>query len=158
MQDMNTDATLSIDLASLNESLNLAQKLGQNLKGGEFIELIADVGGGKTTLTKGIALGAGSLDDVSSPTFTISKFYRAEDFDIHHFDFYRLKDAGIIENELAESLSDPKVVTIIEWSDIVADTLPPSRLQIELTPTGDRERKAVLSWSQDHSHLLEGIA
>ena len=62
--------------------------LGANLRGGEVVELISDLGGGKTTLTQAIVAGAGSKDVVSSPTFTIGKQYTAGKLRIYHFDFF----------------------------------------------------------------------
>ena len=53
----------------------IAVAIGKRLRGGEMIELVSDLGGGKTTFTRGLARGAGSSDVVSSPTFTISKVY-----------------------------------------------------------------------------------
>lgn len=102
--------------------------LGSRLKGGEIIVLTSDLGGGKTTLVKSIAKGAGSKDLVSSPSFTICNQYLASVFTIYHFDFYRLNDPGIISLELNELIEDKKAVIIIEWPQIVDNILPESRL------------------------------
>ena len=119
----------------------LAEKLGSSLRGGEVIELISDLGGGKTTFVRGLARGAGSKDRVASPTFTISRIYEAGDKEIHHFDFYRLGEAGLIGEELSEVLGDPNIITVVEWADIVQDVLPTQRLTITIakTPTDGRE-------------------
>ena len=97
----------------------IGRKIGMSLKGGEVVELISDLGGGKTTLVRGIAAGAGSRDKVSSPTFTLSKVYSANTFQIIHYDFYRLQDPGLMEFELAEALVDKQEVLIVEWANIV---------------------------------------
>lgn len=60
---------------SQDQTHQLAAQIGANLKGGETIELVSDVGGGKTTFTKGLVRGAGSGDYVSSPTFTVCNMY-----------------------------------------------------------------------------------
>src|SRR5689334_12645084 len=105
----------------------LGKKLGTLLKGGEVIELVGDVGVGKTTLVKGIAEGLGINEDVQSPSFTISRVYAArDDLWLHHYDFYRLSDPGVMRYELAESIADAKSITIIEWADTVHDILPAS--------------------------------
>ncbi len=59
----------------------VGEKIGANLRGGETIELVSDVGGGKTTFVHGLARGFGSTDIVASPTFTISRQYGAGDTD-----------------------------------------------------------------------------
>lgn len=101
---------------------------------------MSDLGGGKTTFVRGLARGMGSTDRVASPTFTISRLYETETLEMHHFDFYRLGEAGLIGEELAEVLHDPHVVTVVEWAGIVHDVLPKKRLSItiEKTPTDGR--------------------
>lgn len=131
------------------------ETLGRRLKGGEVIELISDLGGGKTTLTRGIARGAGSSDMVGSPTFTVSKVYKTQKLDIHHFDFYRLGEAGLIEHELQDLLGDQNIVVIIEWGDVVQHVLPESRLTIQIEHAGNDERKLTYSCPDEYSYLTE---
>jgi tRNA threonylcarbamoyladenosine biosynthesis protein TsaE len=138
----------------------LGELLGNSLTGGEVIELSADLGGGKTTFTQGLAKGLGSKDVVSSPSFTLSRIYKARDgIEIHHFDFYRLSDAGILKDQLAESLNDAKTVTVIEWSGIVKDVLPNERLAIELKPTAHDpdERAITITYPQKLIRIIEKI-
>lgn len=118
----------------------LGMRLGERLRGGEVFELIGDVGAGKTTLTKGIGDGLRVDDDVQSPSFTISRVYQARDgLSLHHYDFYRLDDAGVMKFELQESIGDPAAVTIIEWAGTVQDVLPDERgiITIKYTPDGE---------------------
>jgi tRNA threonylcarbamoyladenosine biosynthesis protein TsaE len=146
-----------VKVESLGASLALGRRLGQNLKGGEVIELSSDLGGGKTTLVKGIAAGAGSKDLVSSPSFTICNQYKASGYTIYHFDFYRLNDPGIIRRELQEVLGDPKIVVVIEWPISVEDSLPPDRLSISLQATGEQTRDMRFECSEDLGYLLIGL-
>jgi len=97
---------------------------------------VSDLGGGKTTFVRGLARGLGSHDKVSSPTFTLNRIYRAGDWQIHHFDFYRLNEPGVVAAQLEESLHDSKAITVIEWSNIVADVLPDGRLTIQFQMVG----------------------
>lgn len=127
------------------------------LRGGEVIELVSDLGGGKTTLVRGLARGAGSHDKVASPTFTISKVYKTGNFEVHHFDFYRLPEAGIVADELAEVLGDPQVVVVVEWGDIVQHVLPDKRLTIRLTQTPDGSRRITVTGPEALAYLLEGL-
>ena len=145
-----TSSTSSADTERLGELL------GSQLSGGEVIELRADLGGGKTTFVIGLARGAGSTDRVSSPTFTLSRIYKAKDFEIHHFDFYRLNDPGILRDQLAESLRSEQVVSIIEWADIVKDVLPSDRLSIEFKPTANssEERQITISYPLSMQNVI----
>lgn len=150
--------TLSISTANSEETEALGERLGKLLQGGEVIELISDLGGGKTTLTRGIAKGFGSTDKVASPTFTVNKEYRSGSKRIVHYDFYRLQDPGLLEFELAESLQDPSAVTIIEWADIVHDVLPKDRITIRISTTGDYTRTFGLDVPDNFKKIQEGLA
>ena len=99
------------------------------------------MGGGKTTFVRGLARGLDSKDVVSSPTFTLNKIYKTKDAEIHHYDLYRLAEPGIMSDELAESLQNPKVITVVEWSDIVQNVLPKERLTIEFKMVADDSDK-----------------
>lgn len=130
----------TVTTTSAEETEKLGRRLGSTLKGGEVIELTSDLGGGKTTFVRGLAKGTGSEDRVASPTFTISKVYEAPAFEIHHFDFYRLNEAGLIKHELEDVLGDTKTVTVIEWSDVVADVLPEHTIKIHIAQNADGSR------------------
>lgn len=130
--------------------------LGRSLRGGEIIELRSDLGGGKTTFVRGLVRGAGSKGHVSSPTFTLNRVYQTKDFAIYHYDFYRLDDPGILADQLAESVSDDKAVSIIEWADIVKDVLPNERLTIKLEQTAANpdERLITIEYPQANRAMI----
>lgn len=127
------------------------------MRGGEVIELRSDLGGGKTTFTRGLVAGSGSLDDVASPTFTISRVYNAPKFTIHHFDFYRLNEPGIIANELQEILNDGSVVIVIEWGDIVADVLTAEHIIIDLQHQGQDNRGITITVPAQYAYITKGL-
>ena len=124
----------------------LGQAIGKQLRGGEVIELIGDVGAGKTTLTKGIAIGLGVDEDVQSPSFTISRTYQTARLDLllAHYDFYRLHDPGIMASELGEVVNDKGVVTVVEWAEIVNDVLPDGHVRVTIIPTSETARRVVI--------------
>lgn len=113
----------------------LGEGLGKLLAPPAVLELRSDLGGGKTTFVRGLVRGVGSKDKVVSPSFTVSRIYKGPSLEIHHFDFYRLHEPGIVADQLDESLQNPRVITIVEWSDIVQGILPEGRLVVELIPT-----------------------
>ena len=124
----------------------LGQAIGKQLRGGEVIELIGDVGAGKTTLTKGIAIGLGVDEDVQSPSFTISRTYQTArpNLLLAHYDFYRLHDPGIMASELGEVVNDKGVVTVVEWAEIVNDVLPDGHVRVTIIPTSETARRVVI--------------
>jgi tRNA threonylcarbamoyladenosine biosynthesis protein TsaE len=129
------------------ELTELGLKFGAQLKGGEVVELIGDVGSGKTTFTQGIALALGVNGPVNSPSFTIMKSYPAKDgLTLNHYDFYRLDGPGIMQAEIAESLGDSSNITVIEWAKGVAGVLPDERKQvvIKFLPNSAEGREVIL--------------
>lgn len=148
---------LEISSTSASESEELGRKIGELLKGGEIIQLVSDLGGGKTTLTRGIVSGTGSKNIVSSPTFTVSKDYQAPNFIIKHFDFYRLQESGMVGYELSEYIEDGDAVVIIEWGGVVEDILPEDKITIELLPTGEDERLLKIAFSPKYEYVIEGL-
>lgn len=118
------------EINSTEEMIEFGKEIGSNLEGGSVLELIGDVGAGKTTFTKGLALSLGVLETVQSPTFTISRVYEGDNLTLSHYDFYRLNDYGIMKMELAENLSDPQNITVVEWAGELADILPEKHLRL----------------------------
>ncbi len=143
---------------SPDETEELGGKFGGSLKGGECIEFASDLGGGKTTFVRGLARGAGSSDSVSSPTFTISQVYNTRHFDIHHFDFYRLQDPGLVREELSE-LINTKDVILVEWAESVTDALPTERIKISITKDKDNESHRIFTFEipESLSSFMEAV-
>lgn len=151
---MSTLLTWQTSSTSLEDTATLAEFLGSKLRGGEVIELVSDLGGGKTTFVRGIAKGMGSEDKVASPSFTISREYKAGERTLYHFDFYRLSDPGIVANELAEVVGDPQAVVAVEWADIVEDVLPADKLTIRINATGEFTRELTFTYPEQLQYLI----
>ena len=128
----------------------LGTKIGAQLKQSDVVVLTGDLGAGKTVLTQGIAAALG-FDQITSPTFVISRVYKGKPNFIHA-DAYRLLDSGI------ESFTDldfesylPSSVFVIEWGAAFVTTLTDQYLdikisqgssetsrEVEITPIGQR--------------------
>ena len=106
---------------------------------------------------RGLARGLGSADHVSSPTFKISNVYKDGKLELHHFDFYRLQEAGIMAEELAEIIGDPDFVTVIEWGDAVRDILPSKRLTITFSTSAETARNILMEHSSGLGYLVENL-
>lgn len=131
--------------SSEKEMLDYGKKIGRGLKSSAVIELVGDVGAGKTTLARGIAEGLGVKEPVTSPSFTIVKRYsflnaEGEERYLAHYDFYRLPDPGIMSEDLAESIADEKTITLVEWADTVENVLPENHITISIFLNEDGTR------------------
>ena len=129
------------EINSTDEMIAFGEEIGRQISEGMVLELVGDVGAGKTTFTKGLAKGLGISETVQSPTFTISRVYEGEKLTLSHYDFYRLNDYGIMEMELAENLSNPKNVTVVEWAGDLAEILPKKHLKLVFESSSKNQRK-----------------
>jgi len=127
---MNSDRqnpNLQITSHSPDETIQLGEKIGTCLKGGEVITLIGPLGSGKTHFVKGIAAGLGATDSrhVTSPTFVLVNEYTGTKMrlDIYHVDAYRLESVGQFEMLGFDDLCRPDSVVLIEWADKVKSVL-----------------------------------
>ena len=128
---------------SESEMLLFGQKLGKTLKAPQVLELLGDVGAGKTTLTRGLAQGLGIKEPVTSPSFTLSKEYNGKKYRLVHYDFYRLADPGIMSENLAETLADPNTITVVEWGQSVKNFLPKKYIIIEIKYIDEDTREII---------------
>lgn len=131
---------------SEQEMLDYGEQFAKKLAAPAVIELIGDVGAGKTTFVRGLAKGLGVKDPITSPSFTISKQYALPNNKrLVHYDFYRLPDPGLMSEDLQENLTDKNTITIIEWSDSVSNLLPKDRviINIEYNEDGSRNLKPI---------------
>jgi len=150
---------MDIEIKDESGMISFGERLGEALVGGEVVELIGDIGAGKTTLVKGIALGLEIKEYIQSPSFTINRVYDGRNnLKMSHYDFYRLGDAGIMTDEISEVLNDDKTVTIIEWAGAVQDVLPSDRLIIKIdVNTDDYRRVNVVANGVKSSQVLRKI-
>ena len=115
----------------------LGEAIGRSVSGGEVLELVGDIGAGKTTLAKGIARALGINEPVQSPTFTISRVYDSpKGLRLVHYD---LGEAGIMGDEIREVADDDSVI-IVEWAGTVDGDLPKDRLVVKITTISEEER------------------
>ena len=121
--------------------IEYGEKIAKSLSAPLVIELLGDVGAGKTTFTRGLAKGLGVKEAVTSPSFTISKNYQGEDCQLVHYDFYRLNDPGIMSEDLQESIADENTIVIVEWGESIRGVLPQHHMVVEIKYVNENERE-----------------
>ena len=117
---------------SPDQTRRVGMRLGALLQPGDVVCLNGDLGAGKTTLVQGLAVGWGSVDPVSSPTFVLVNVYRrVDDVRLAHLDAYRLSGALEADDLDLDTLmaNGPLVV---EWAPRIIEALPAEHLNVTL--------------------------
>ena len=121
-----------IPIKNEEETRQFAHELAESLAPGDVLALIGDLGTGKTALTSYIAEGLGIKRRVNSPTFTIVKEYTDGRLPLYHFDVYRVTDPDALFEIGADEYFYGDGVCVIEWADLIADSLPENTKYIYL--------------------------
>lgn len=150
--------SLEIISRSPEQTRRVGMRLGALLEVGDVINLVGELGSGKTTLVQGIAAGWGSLDPVSSPTFMLVNLYRRLDGGrFHHLDAYRLSDAAEAEDLDLDALMSIAPL-VVEWADRIRDALPAEHLWVSLRWITAEQRDLVFTARGDrYQELLAGF-
>lgn len=128
---------------SPEETIEFAKKVGSYLKGGDIIAYIGGLGAGKTTFTRGLAVGMGLPDEVISPTFAIVNEYRGK-VNLYHFDMYRINGCDDLETTgFYDYLSDSNII-VIEWSERITEVLPKETIFITINTINEDTREIIV--------------
>ncbi|PKZ15725.1 tRNA (adenosine(37)-N6)-threonylcarbamoyltransferase complex ATPase subunit type 1 TsaE [Anaerococcus octavius] len=124
----------------LNEMRDFAYKFASLLKENDVINLIGDMGAGKTTLTKFICEYFG-INDSSSPTFAIVNIYDGDNT-IYHLDLYRLEDPDeLLELDYERYFYPEDAITFIEWAENGGCFLPDDMINVKISKLGTNTRE-----------------
>ena len=114
-----------IDITSEKLTKELAKQFTKYLKGGEFVFLYGEMGVGKTTFVKYFINEYQKINnliqtEITSPTFSLLNEYQVKDIRIKHYDLFRINRKEDINNlDIFEK--DNKLITLIEWPQLIAD-------------------------------------
>lgn len=143
-------------LASVEDTLALGSRLGQQLRAGDVVVLSGPLGAGKTVLAKGIAAALDVDGLVISPTFVLARVHRARHPGapaMIHVDMYRLLDhsgadllAELDSLDLDTELDE--AVVVVEWGEGLAERLAERHLDIRLERVSNSDvRIATWRWA-----------
>jgi tRNA threonylcarbamoyladenosine biosynthesis protein TsaE len=110
-----------------------------------LVTLSGELGAGKTSFTQALAKALGIEEHVTSPTFVLEKIYALSEGKsfarLAHIDAYRLKSGTELGPLGFDALmQDPATLIVLEWPEMVSDTLSPADVSIRLVVRDDESR------------------
>ncbi|MBP1046959.1 tRNA (adenosine(37)-N6)-threonylcarbamoyltransferase complex ATPase subunit type 1 TsaE [Enterococcus sp. BWM-S5] len=149
---------MKLTVKNSHETEALAKVIGTVAQAGDIIILSGDLGAGKTTMTKGIALGLGIDKMIKSPTYTIIREYQGGRLPLYHMDVYRVE--GQTEDLGLEEYFEGEGLSVVEWGQLLGEDGPEQYLAVDLekNPAAEEERMISLDGiGAAGSALLERI-
>jgi len=126
---------------SVEETIAFAREWSRSLQLNDVVGLVGDLGAGKTQFVKGLLQGLGSVEEATSPTFTLIHEYRGGRLPLYHFDFYRLRERSEIDEIGFDEYLHDGGVAVIEWADRFAEVLPARTRWVWLEPRAETKRQ-----------------
>ena len=128
---------------SAAETEKFARELAASLKPDDVLAFYGGLGMGKTTFVRGLALGLGSLDEVSSPTFSLVHEYRSTP-KLYHFDMYRVTSFDDLYSTGFFDYLETGAILAIEWSENIEDALPDRTIRVTFERLEEDKRRVTL--------------
>ena len=123
---------------SAAETEEAGRAFARTLHSGDVVACFGDLGVGKTAFTRGVAAGLGCKGRVTSPTFTIVNEYDGP-LPLFHFDMYRLSGEDDLFDIGWEDYLGRQGVCLVEWSERIADALPPETIRVDIRRHGEHD-------------------
>jgi tRNA threonylcarbamoyladenosine biosynthesis protein TsaE len=155
---------LQLRSASPAATRSIAAAVARLARPGDVVVMAGEMGAGKTVFAQGFGAALGIAEPITSPTYTLVHSYRAEHFDLHHADIYRLTTHGEVADLALSELAEHDGVLLVEWGDVVAASLG-DHLSVRLEHDADDEdarRLTVVgvgrSWATRWDRLVAALA
>ncbi len=126
---------------SAAETVDFAKQLALKLHNGDVLAYRGGMGAGKTAFTRGLALGLGLGDVVSSPTFALVNEYRGKGTTLYHFDMYRIDGYDDLYSTGFFDYLNSDGILAVEWSENITEDLPDNTITVTITPLDETTRK-----------------
>ena len=123
---------------SREQTLEFATDYAKTLRAGDVVLLDGDMGAGKTVFAKGVALGLGIEEEVTSPTYAYMNDY---DGRLFHYDCYRIESVEQAERLGLADYFDMGGICLIEWSQNIAALLPKKVKRVTIKKINEEQRE-----------------
>jgi len=154
----NKNYHLADESATIAMGNKLADIVKKSLKQGIVVYLYGDLGAGKTTLTRGFVQGMGHNGHVKSPTYTLVEPYDLDEWQVFHFDLYRLSDPEELEYMGIRDYFADNCCCFIEWPEKGHGMIKAPDLQINLAYSDEQRTLSVQAKTALGEQVLTELA
>ena len=142
--------------ASEQETAEIAEKMAQIAKTGDIFALNGTLGAGKSVFARAFIQKLTKAPEVPSPTFTLVQMYVAPDFDIYHYDLYRLKNPEeIFELNAEEAFYSG--VCLVEWPEKMGMLAPRNMWKVDFEVKGGERIITISSDDAEKTERLQNV-
>lgn len=139
-----------------SQTIELAQKLAKITKIGDVWALNGTLGVGKTVFARAFIQALSNATEVPSPTFTLLQTYATPEFDIYHYDLYRLeKPSDVFELDVEEAFYSG--VSLVEWPEKMGRFLPRDVWVVNFENEGDLRKITIASLDEEKNERLKNV-
>jgi len=134
---MNPTRTTNWTSATPEKSEAWGRRFAGVLRLGDLLRLHGELGAGKTTFCRGLGVGLGLSEPMTSPTYLLCKEYAWRDGAVLHLDGYFAQRLGSLLGEGLLERFDGQHLILVEWADHVRDWLPREGLDLHIQASVD---------------------
>ena len=141
---------------SEKDTIAIAEKLAVISKRGDVWALKGTLGAGKSVFARAFIKKMTNADEVPSPTFTLLQTYSSNDFDIYHYDLYRLENPiEIFELGVEEAFYSG--VSLVEWPEKMEGFAPRNMWYVYFDVNNDERRITITSSDEEKCNRLANV-
>lgn len=153
-----TPVVRKFDAPDEDAMVALGGRLASVTEPGMVIYLVGDLGMGKTTFSRGFIQSLGHRGAVKSPTYTLVEPYQLNDWQVYHFDLYRLGHPEELEFMGIRDYFGDFSVCLVEWPERGAGALPTADLVITIEKDGSGRTLGYTAQSEQGRAVLAKLA
>jgi len=156
MQNLSAPYTRS--LIDSDATVSLGRELASCCQYATTIFLHGDLGAGKTTFARGFIQSLGHVGNVKSPTYTLVEPYEVTDWQVYHFDLYRLSDPEELEFMGIRDYFNAKSLALIEWPQRGFGLLPEADIELTLTYHNEQRIASIVANTDNGRAILDKLS